>query len=581
MNRVILEVVLIVIGASCITLGFVLIRAKFMTVLAMSKKREDELTRRAYETAILKEIGDRIGYSLDAAKIVEIIAGSLGKLVPYSTVCRMIFDEKKEKIPFACEIKESVGPKFLEDVRTKMLSASREIVQKPYLASDLDEAISGNILDEGSKEPVRSFFNLPIVISGKLVGIINVSSTVSDLYNDENTEVLYRIAKLASEAASKLQELLESEKSRLLQAVQALSDGLLMVDTKYHLVLANRKLCQLLSTIASPSLFDIANAVSGNLDLRSMIEETIASHEELPAKEITVGAKNLQVMASKVTEKTTRKPVGVIVLFHDITDAKSLEKLRQDFTSMMVHELRAPLTSIKSTAELVRGDLGKLKSEELLKHLENIDSTAYSTLEVVNDLLDVAKMEAGRFDVVCESADLGQVLKDRVEAYKPLAIQKDLKLELSPSEGLPKGYFDKVRIKQVLNNLISNAVKFTQAGEIKVKAAQEIVNGNPIDIIVTVTDTGIGIDREEGDKLFSRFGQLVRGRRTAALKGSGLGLYIAKGIVEAQGGRIWFKSEGAGMGSTFYFTVPIAEALKSKKSPDVFGVPTISAVAQG
>jgi len=553
--------------------GYFLMRSKFKNELDLSKKREEELARRAYETAVLKEIGDRIGYSLDAVKIVEIISGSLGKLVPYSTVCHMIFDEKKDKVILACNINESVSSNFLREVKNKMIAASVEMAQKPFMEDDLDESISGNILNEESRDPIRSFFNLPIVIAQKLVGVINVSSTIGDLYNDENTEVLYKIAKLASEEATKLQQVLDSEKSRLVQAVQSLSDGLLMVDTKYHLVLVNKKLCQLLGVVSNPSLFDIANSLSGNLDLRSMMEEAIATDEELPAREITVKEKTLQVVASRVLDKIAQKPMGVVVLLHDITDAKSLEKLRQDFTSMMVHELRAPLTNIKSTAELLIKDSSKIKKDESTKYLANIDSTSLSMLELVNDLLDVAKMEADKFDVISESGDLAIVIAERVESFKPQVAERGLKLNLVVDRNLPKAYFDKVRIKQVINNLISNALKFTQAGEITVKVSQEVVNGNPIDILVAVSDTGIGIDREEANKLFSRFGQLVMGRRTVALKGSGLGLYIAKGIVEAQGGRIWFKSEGAGLGSTFYFTVPIAD--NELRKPDAHYVDNV------
>ena len=113
---------------------------------------------------------------------------------------------------------------------------------------------------------------------------------------------------------------------------------------------------------------------------------------------------------------------------------------------------------------------------------------------------------------------------------------------------------------------MSNAIKFTNSGEIKIKASCQKDNDAPQDLLVEVSDTGIGIEPDEGDKLFSRFGQLVRGSRSLAAKGSGLGLYIAKGIVEAMGGSIWYESEGAGMGSKFYFTVPLADSVPDYKA---------------
>lgn len=546
-------------------LGYLLMRAKFLHELNITKKKEEELARRVYETAILKEIGDRIGYSLDAVKIIEIISGSLGKLLPYSTVSHMIFDKANAKIIFTCDVNDSVSRNFIKDVRSQMLTAVSEMTQKSLQDSEIDESIRGSIIDDQSKEQVASFCNLPIIISGTLAGIINVSSTQKDLYRDENTEVLYRIAQQASEAVSKLQEILENEKSRLSQAVESLSDGLLMIDTSYHLVLVNKKLSQLLGILPNPSLFDIANALSGKFDLRTAVEETYTTEDSLPTVEIAVKNKVLQVQILKVIDKKRHKPAGVVVLFRDITDAKSLENLREDFTSMIVHELRAPLTNIKSTTGLLKEDSSKMQSDQIQSYLSTIDASSQAMLELVNDLLDVAKIESGKFDVICESGDLGEAIIERVESFKPLASAKNLNLSVQVEEGLPKAYFDKIRIKQVLNNLFSNAIKYTEKGEIKVKAASQIIDGEAIDIIVSVADTGIGIDPEEGEKLFSKFGQLERGRKIAAVKGSGLGLFIIKGIIEASGGKAWFESPGEGMGSTFYVTLPFAESISSQK----------------
>ena len=560
-----------IIGTIAGILGYFFERQRFNEELSRRKQREEELARRAYETIILKEIGDRIGYSLNGAKIIEIISGSLGQLLPYSTVSYIIANEQEEKIIFSCTVAETVSPVFVEHVKVIMLAALSEMTQKQFRKSDLDESIQGVILDEGSAELVGSYFNLPIVISGKLGGIINVASNQKNLYSEKNTEVLYRIARQASEAVSKLHEVLENEKARLSQAVQSLSDGLIMVDTRYRLVLANRKVADLLGTIANPSLFDIANALSGTLDLRSHVEEALKSEGETPSSEIVVHDKVLQVAVLRVLDKRTNEPMGAIVLFHDITDAKSLEQLRRDFSAMMVHELRSPLTSIRSTVELLKDDFAKLKEEDLNKYLTSVDLTSQAMLELINDLLDVAKLEAGKFDVICETGPIADSITERTESFKPQIEEKGLRLTVEIEKGLPSGYFDKIRIKQVLNNLLSNAIKYTQTGEIKVKVAKDTSDGQTSDILISVSDTGIGIEADQIDSLFSKFGQLKAGRNKAGLKSSGLGLYIAKGIVEAWGGKIWVRSEGQGLGSTFYFTVPIAESDNKEEASSISG----------
>jgi len=560
--------------------GYYFERKKFIEEFKRRLKREEELTKRAYETVVLKEIGDRIGYSLDASKIVEIISGSLGKLLEYSTVAYIIIGEKEEKLRFSCTVFEPVNSQFIGEVKMKILTSYSEITDRPVTQSELDESITGMVLDEQSTNLVSSFFNLPVVISGKLVGIINVASWKKDLYNSENTAVIYRIARLASDSVSRLREVLENEKSRLIQAVQALSDGLMMVDTKNRLIFANRKLCQFLGLDGNPTFLDIVSGLSGHLDLRTVMENVIAIETESTPQEIVIQDRVLQVFASKVLDKKSQQVMGVVVLFHDVTDAKSLDRLRRDFTAMMVHELRAPLTSIKSTVEVLKSDMNKIKPEEIDKYLTTVDMTSQSMLELVNDLLDVSKLEAGKFDVICEDGDVGEVVAERIEVFRPQVAMKNLKLTLEVEKNLPQGYFDKIRIKQVMNNLFSNAVKFTDRGEIRVNVTKEVIDGRPVDILVSVADTGIGIEPDQIITLFSKFGQLIGARRKAGLKSSGLGLFIAKGIIEAWGGKIWVKSEGPSLGSTFYFTIPIADLAIQGKFDQVEKIPIISKIAQ-
>lgn len=580
-----------IIGTICGVAGYFLMRHKFIKELEINRKRQEELAQKAYEMAVLKEIGDRIGYSLDVSKIVEIISRSFGQLLSFSTASNMILEENEDKIRFECNVSETVSRKFIDEVKTKMLAAFSEMLQEPLVDIDIDESITGAILDESDKYPVASFFNLPIIISGKVVGLINVASKSPGLYQSEDTEALYRIAKQASSAVSKLQEVLENEKGRLSQAVESLADGLLMVNTKYQLILSNRRLSALLGIVDNPKLFDIVNALSGSFDLRTKMEEAITKDEAIAPQEVAIHNKAFQVFVSRVLESKkanpsagsliNSKPIAIVVLFHDITDAKNLEKLRQDFTAMMVHELRAPLTSIKSTIEMIPADTSKVSLSDLARYLKTIDSTSQTMLELVNDFLDVAKLEAGKFDVICDAGEIGEVVGEKVESFTPVALSKNLKIKVSIEPNLPKAWFDKVRIKQVLNNLLSNSIKYTDSGEITVSAKSEAVNDRVIDILVSVADTGIGIEPDQIERLFSKFGQLEEGRVKAGLRSSGLGLYITKKIVEASGGKIWVESQGAGTGSTFYFTIPLAEAAaKETESHGDVGGFTTDKVAQ-
>lgn len=560
-----------VIISVCSLLGFLLTRFKYKKLVRKSRINDGELAQKAYEADVLREVSSQIGYSLDATKIIEIVSSSLEKLLSYSVISYLVEPSKPgERIKFWCKVKEPVGPTYVRDIRLKMISALSEMTQKMVIESDVEEGVSGGVvLDNSSQIKVESFFNLPIVVSGKLVALINISSVNPNIYKENDTDVLYRMAQQVSVAVTNLHNLLKNEKGRLEQAVESLSDGIMMVDKNFQLMLTNRKVGELLGLPEDPNLLDILNKLQGHLDLRTMCEAALKSDKRLERKDIELGDKTLQVLVTRVLDHITHEPMGVVIAFYDETDAKSLERLRSEFMALMVHELRAPLTTIKSTVDYINEEgIKQFKQEELEHHLQVIRSTSQSMLELVSDLLDIAKLEAGKFDVICEPSDMVASVTSEIDSFKSLAEEKNLKIIASFDENLPKASFDRIRMKQVLNNLLANAIKFTDAGSITVKVSKELVNNHAVDILVCVTDTGIGIDKEGAEKLFSKFGQLRDGRDHAGLRSSGLGLFITRGIVEAMGGRIWVKSAGPGLGSTFCFTVPLAKEDHIAESED-------------
>ena len=147
--------------------------------------REQELSRKMYELAILKEVGERIGYSLDVEKIIDIITGSLRKLFPYSTSSSMLISEDN-KVIFKCDLEESVSSEFVNGVKGKMLAALSALTGNDFTSSKakIEEVVTGTIIDEENESPNTSFFNIPLVINEKVVGIINITSTKGGLYKE-------------------------------------------------------------------------------------------------------------------------------------------------------------------------------------------------------------------------------------------------------------------------------------------------------------------------------------------------------------------------------------------------------------
>jgi signal transduction histidine kinase len=348
---------------------------------------------------------------------------------------------------------------------------------------------------------------------------------------------------------------LESEKGKLAAIIYSLIDGVIMVDTHNQLLVYNPTIRKIfnLSEDKSVTIFDIVDGLAGKLDLRTKIEQAIKQDKPVISPEVFIKDKALEITVSPVKDNSGLV-FGASVLFHDITTEKSLEKLRQEFTAMMVHELRAPLTAVRWSSESMVKNLATAQGidpQKIKDTAVTIETASNNMLELVNDLLDVAKIEAGKFELNLQENDLVEILMSQVRAFTPQVEMKHLTISLTnPPKCMVK--LDKVRISQVLGNLLSNAIKYTDSGEIHVDLQVKETDNQ---VVVAVKDSGIGIPQEDLNMLFSKFKQLKSGDRSR--KGTGLGLVVSKGIVESHNGKIWAESAGENLGSIFYFSLPI------------------------
>jgi signal transduction histidine kinase len=327
----------------------------------------------------------------------------------------------------------------------------------------------------------------------------------------------------------------------------------------------------------TPTIFDVVDSVSSKMDLRTKVEESLRMDKLIVQDQLKMGTKVLRVLISPVKD-AANLALGAVVLFHDITQEKAIEKMRDDFTSMMVHELRSPLTGIRSIANLLREDKIKNEQKKYSEFIDLIVTNSASMLDLVNDLLDVAKLESGKFQILRKPTDVANLINMRVQSYKSQADESKIKIETKIAKDAPAQIdADENKIAQVLNNLLSNAIKFAPGAVITISAfpfgkgddilkkvaslgmiwpgVKNDIKFDVNQLIIAVTDTGVGIAEDQMAKLFSKFTQLESGQLSEK-KGTGLGLVISKGIVEAHGGRIGMYSE-LGKGTTFYFNLPV------------------------
>jgi PAS domain S-box-containing protein len=251
--------------------------------------------------------------------------------------------------------------------------------------------------------------------------------------------------------------------------------------------------------------------------------------------------------------------IGYVATEEDITRLKELDKLKDEFVSLASHELRTPMTAIKGfVSMIVDGDYGKV-NENIKQPLKDVQESTERLISLVNDMLDTSRIESGRLKYELSLFDIGETVREVADSLSPIAEDKNLKLKISGS-GKITVFADVNKIKQVLNNLIGNSLKFTDRGSIEVfwKEKSDVVT-------VYVKDTGIGMSLDVGDELFGKFVQvhdLNKGRPA----GTGLGLYISKQMIEKMGGEVWVEESIVGKGSIFAFSLLSAS---NKKIPQI------------
>lgn len=274
-----------------------------------------------------------------------------------------------------------------------------------------------------------------------------------------------------------------------------------------------------------------------------------------------------------------------------MTAYRKSEMQKEDLTHIMVHELRAPVTTIKDSAELIISAKDTIEEGRKLKFLEMIHEQAKKVLGQIGSILDTAKLDAGKLVLQKTKGDIAKLIQGEIQTFMPQAQRKNISLDFEILTKIPEISFDEIRIEQAIDNLLSNSLKFTpEKGKIKVEIDYGVIpptekflsldksstlfsDSHTLDdnafekvldkfIVISVSDSGVGIAKEQQKFLFSKYAQAKNTPEELATLGTGLGLYLVKGIVESHGGRIWVKS-APGAGTTFSFSLPATDDAKA------------------
>jgi len=354
-------------------------------------------------------------------------------------------------------------------------------------------------------------------------------------------------------------EKVEEERNRTVMIIRNFTDGILVFDDEKKLSLINAQ-AELFFEVEAREVMGMSISELARFQYLKPLAELLSPLTELlSGQNKRIFRKELQIKDNLILEisevpllpRARGEKAGNLIISHDITREKAVERMKTEFVSVAAHQLRTPLSAIKWTLKiLLDGDLGEITKEQR-EFIEKTYQSNERMISLINDLLNVTRIEEGRYLYKLTLMNIEDIVRSVAESYKDEIAKRKVKLEFKKSGAtLPKVMVDLEKIKLVIQNLLDNALRYTPAGG-KITIS---LSGQPEKIEFSIKDTGLGIPADQKERIFTKFFRAVNVMKIDT-EGSGLGLFIAKNIIDAHGGRIWFESQ-ENKGTTFYFTLP-------------------------
>lgn len=379
----------------------------------------------------------------------------------------------------------------------------------------------------------------------------------------EKSEQLEELNALFDKKIKEKTRELQEARSRMAASIYGLSVGFLMLDNDRNIVLTNPATGKILGFRDEQDQAAGIEKVMGRVaEFEDYLAKILAGENPFKPKEFVFGGKFLKLFPSPIIlwgieeSKAQRgETIGTAVLVEDITEAKKLDLAKDEFVAITSHEMRTPLTVIRGNSELLLELLGNQpRNADTVQRIERIHKNSIRMINIVNEFLDLMRLEGKQVEFKKESFDAVAVINEIMADMQEGAAKKKLAVTLEAPPSLPKVIADRGKTRQVLVNVIGNAIHYTEKGWIKIFLKHD---GQMVDIFVA--DTGVGIEPEQQSTLFQKFHTISKQFIHSKEYGSGLGLYISRLIMDKVGGKIWLKESAPGKGSTFVISLPAAQ----------------------
>lgn len=536
------------------------------------------LERRIQELDSLQAVGQVISASLDVDTILAEIYTQVAALMPARNFYVALYDAEADEVSFPLAFEQGVQVTWRSRQTSSGLTEYLLETGEPLLMrKDVAVTLKKIGIDQIGT-PAASWLGVPMLVEQQAIGVIAIQSlSTPNAYDISHREVLTTIAAQAAVAIqnarlyARTDEALARRVQELDSILQTTGEGILLLDDDYRVVAANRALGAFLGVAQAEITQRKVNAIdlAGERSLLALMGFRTFPALAVACREVSQddGHHKQIVKMSGTPERhleRTLAPVrdrqgdsaGWLLVFRDISEEIELAQLREDMMHMLVHDLRSPLNVFQGSLEMMEMAIEEEKYDHLLTLEQMARRGSDQMLRLVNELLDISKLESGELPINVEPVPVDFLFRESATRLTPLAEAAHITFDLRMAKGLPALHVDVTLMERVVHNLVDNAIKFTpDHGAVTLWAKAD--PGDDGALLLGITDTGPGIPPDEVPRLFEKFQQTsATGRRV----GTGLGLPFCKLAVEAHGGEIWIESE-VGQGSTFVMRLPTVTRL--------------------
>ena len=554
----------------------------------------EKAQRRTAELATLNDIAAAVTSSLNTREIYHLVMEKINKYFRVGAGSLLMLDEETEELVFVMILEADQEKLFGVRVpkgqgivwnvaNSQHYAIVNDVQQDPRFFREVSDSLGYD---------VQTILCVPIVVKGRTIGVIELLNKREGVFTEEEASRLMRMAATVGVAIenARLFQTVTTVRDRFEAILNSTNDGILMADLRDAIVTANSEAAQLLqvrreSLLGRPLALVLTELRNRASSLNSPSWLSADDPDEVVEMEFVSPQRRFIRHYTLPVRETSGAQIGRLALFQDISKERELAQLREDYTGMLVHDLRAPLTAIMNGIMMVKRGLGGPTSEQQQELLSIAHQGSQTMLEMVNTMLDISKMEQGHMSLDCAPVTPYAVVEQALDRLRASAQGQRVVLRQALPVDLPVIEADREKLVRVLQNLLDNAIKFSPSGgevllgagfaDLAAHGAHTLADGSlrlptlaaGAWLVYWVRDHGPGIPAQYHERIFEKFGQVRNGHK---VRGTGLGLTFCKLTVEAHGGRIWLQSV-AGAGSTFAFALPLSQAQRYAGAPEPLG----------